>query len=248
MHVVPTPRDRERSERTIMWEAPLTRKTGGLYRPVILTGLLAVFPFIAPPGRVPVTATAVLITALAWRGADRAAARLGLFITLYLTSILLGSAYSQLSFGAAILLYLAAIRRVPGLRGEQPWLRWGQFGPAIQALCVAVAAAAGLGRCASRCRAPDCSRHRLAGRCLWRHSYSRIPSGLGWRRAGNGLRSCSRRHSHTGRRHARTVGRTRPDRSGHRGHRARARVGPERGLRSWQVGRMRDHNAEIASG
>ncbi len=112
---------------------------------LLLTGLLALFPFVAAPARLPVTAVVVLITVLAWRGAERAAARLGLFMTLYLASILLGSAYSQLSFGAAILLYLLATWRVPRLQGEQPWLRWGQFRPTVQALCLAVAAGAGLG-------------------------------------------------------------------------------------------------------
>lgn len=117
----------------------------GSLHTLLLTGLLALSPFIAASGRVPMTATAALITALAWRGADRAAARLGLFITFYLTSILVGSAYSQLSFGAAILLYLLAIRRVPRLQGDQPWLRWGQFSRTVQALCLAVVAGAGLG-------------------------------------------------------------------------------------------------------
>lgn len=112
---------------------------------LLLTGLLALFPFIAAPGRMAVTGTVALITAVAWRGADRAAARLGLFITFYLTSILLGSAYSQLSFGAAILLYLLAIWRVPRLQGDQPWLRWGQFSRTVQTVCLAVAAGAGLG-------------------------------------------------------------------------------------------------------
>jgi hypothetical protein len=106
---------------------------------------LALVPFITAPGRVALTAVVVLITAAAWHGADRAAARLGLFITFYLTSILLGSAYSQLSFGAAILLYLLAIRHVPRLQGAQAWLRWGRFGRTVAAPCVALASGAGVG-------------------------------------------------------------------------------------------------------
>lgn len=119
-------------------------------RPVVLpalffTTVLMLTPFIPSPIRFPVTGAVAVVTAVALRGMHRAAARLGLFVTLYLTTILLGSAYSQVSFGSAILLYLVAVWRVPRLQGDQAWMRWGHFNGKVQGLALTVAAGAGSG-------------------------------------------------------------------------------------------------------
>jgi hypothetical protein len=112
---------------------------------LLLTGVLVVFPFARGPALVFFACVAAVIAALALRRAQRAPARLGVFVLLYLGTILLGSRYSQLSLSAAILLYLVAVARVPRLQGDQPWRRWGRFDRDVRILCLIAAAGAGLG-------------------------------------------------------------------------------------------------------
>jgi membrane protease YdiL (CAAX protease family) len=62
----------------------------------------------------------------------------------FVASLALGSPYSQLSFGVAILLYLAAVWRLSRAQGDVAWLAWGRMDRGILVSCVAVAVGAGL--------------------------------------------------------------------------------------------------------
>lgn len=142
---------------------------------LLLTGTLSAFPFATPLGRAALTIVAAAMTLAAWHALDRATPRLGVFASVFLLSSLVGSRYSQLSFGLTILLYLLAVRRVPRLRGDQAWLRWGKFGVLVQASCIVVAAAAAVALLVWHAvSAGDCQSAHV-GTGAWRMAGSVLP-------------------------------------------------------------------------
>lgn len=113
----------------------LAALAAGAASPATVVVSMTVFPFLPRWGGAAAFAC-VLATVVAWRRRDRPAARLGVFGSVFLGTVLLGSPYSQVSLALAIATFLVLIRSVPLLRGELSWLRVGTFGWDVRFLCL----------------------------------------------------------------------------------------------------------------
>jgi membrane protease YdiL (CAAX protease family) len=108
-----------------------------------ITALLTIVPLV-PLLAIPAAVAIAVLTVLAWRRRQQAAASLGLFSVACIGLAIAGVGPQQVLFPIAFATYFIVVWRVPWLRRASAWLRWGALDATILAFAVAIATVSGV--------------------------------------------------------------------------------------------------------
>ena len=110
---------------------------------LVLTALLIIIP-LAPVLAIPASVAIAVLTAIAWRRRQQAAASLGLFAVACVALAIAGVGPQQILFPIAFAVYFIVVWRLPWLRRASAWLKWGSIDATIMAFAVAIATVSGV--------------------------------------------------------------------------------------------------------
>src|SRR2546425_735453 len=103
---------------------------------LVLTALLTIAPLV-PLLAIPADVAIAVLTVLAWRRRQQAAASLGLFSVTCIGLAVAGVGPQQVLFPIAFATYFIVVWRVPWLRRASSWLKWGALDATVLAFALA---------------------------------------------------------------------------------------------------------------
>ena len=110
---------------------------------LVLTALLTIVPLV-PVLAIPAAVAIAILTILAWRRRQQAAASLGLFSVACVALSIAGVGPQQVLFPIAFATYFTSVWRVPWLRRASSWVKWGSLDGTLLAFAVAIATVSGV--------------------------------------------------------------------------------------------------------
>jgi len=110
---------------------------------LVITALLTIVTLV-PVIAIPAGVAIGVLTVLAWRRRQQAAASLGLFSVACVALAIAGVGPQQVLFPIGFATYFIVVWRVPWLRRASAWLKWGSLDATIVAFAVAIATVSGV--------------------------------------------------------------------------------------------------------
>src|SRR5256712_2318719 len=110
---------------------------------LVLTALLTIVPLV-PLLAIPAAGAIAVLTVLAWRRRQQAAASLGLFSVTCIGLAVAGVGPQQVLFPIAFATYFIVVWLVPWLRRASSWLKWGALDATVLVFAVAIATVSGV--------------------------------------------------------------------------------------------------------